>query len=416
MTNVRFVKSYSDVDVTREQSDRIWERLMQDAQTLDIDPVEPMVSSLRSPRRKLWRTVLIAAVISSLLGVTAYAADFLGMRAMFIPDSEELAYKYEDQADGSRARVEAPEGGFISLTQPQTVPADIDQEIAGKVENNRLAWDEWWDWRQEHRFKMPEKYAKPEEAWVEEHLDNPDGTVTIQYYRGIQLNEETHKPENYDLIEERLLTAEEYAEYRGYIELETAQPIPGYDYFYHVMNEEMAEKIEQIADKYSLVLRGDRTVLFQQADGFAYAGSYPLAKLVELLSENACSGPLFNRNPDSIDHAYYYDEGTFAVDYNVYASSSGEKLWCYGYNSPYATLSSGEEVFSMEEDLTAFTARSHTAPDGTELTVLSNGRSAYIYVYLENSYYAQSISSLAGLTDEDVDYIADAVNYRNIGK
>ena len=42
------------------------------------------------------------------------------------------------------------------------------------------------------------------------------------------------------------------------------------------------------------------------------------------------------------------------------------------------------QVMSWEADLSSFTERRHTAPDGTELTILSNGSDAYIYVYLED--------------------------------
>lgn len=96
--------------------------------------------------------------------------------------------------------------------------------------------------------------------------------------------------------------------------------------------------------------------------------------------------------------------------------SSGERVTCYGYNSMYSTLSSGKEVINWEEDIDSFAQRSHTTPDGTELTILSNGINAYIYVYLENSFFAMHIRSEKGITEEDVNYIADGLNYSLIGQ
>lgn len=136
----------------------------------------------------------------------------------------------------------------------------------------------------------------------------------------------------------------------------------------------------------------------------------------------ACSGRLFNDTPAGYDKVYYYDEGTFAVVWFIDLPDGGQ-AWCYGYNSMYGTLSSGSEL-SWAEDIDSFTARTHVCPDGTEVTILSNGGDeAYIYVYLENSFFAENIDSTGpiitgkdALTDADLDYIADNINYSVIGK
>ena len=61
----------------------------------------------------------------------------------------------------------------------------------------------------------------------------------------------------------------------------------------------------------------------------------------------------------------------------------------------------------------------HTAPDGTELTILSNGQEAYIYAWLENSFFAEHVNGgliEVELTDEALDDIADMLIYSRIGK
>ena len=99
--------------------------------------------------------------------------------------------------------------------------------------------------------------------------------------------------------------------------------------------------------------------------------------------------------------------------------STGERVLCYGYNSMYGTLSSGADVVSAEDDLTTFTTRLYKTHDGTEVTISSNGESAYVYVYLENSFFAEHIFGLeygVELTDADINAIADMIVYSCIGK
>lgn len=61
-----------------------------------------------------------------------------------------------------------------------------------------------------------------------------------------------------------------------------------------------------------------------------------------------------------------------------------------------------------------YTVRSHTTPDGTELTVLQNGTEAYAYVYLKNSFVTLHISQVSGLSDAAIDTILDMVDYSTI--
>ena len=134
-----------------------------------------------------------------------------------------------------------------------------------------------------------------------------------------------------------------------------------------------------------------------------------------MTAEFGNSGSVFYEPPAGFDKVYYYDEGSFGLKFYLEAPSGAGQLSCYGYNSVYSTLSSGG-VMSWEADLSSFTERRHTAPDGTELTILSNGSDAYIYVYLEDSFFAMHVYGAEDMSDADVDYAADAINYSNIGR
>lgn len=94
----------------------------------------------------------------------------------------------------------------------------------------------------------------------------------------------------------------------------------------------------------------------------------------------------------------------------------GRRVNCYGYNSMYATLSSGREVVSQITEPEKFQTRTHRTPDGTTLTIMQKDNEAYLYVYLPESFFEMHMQSDSALSDADVDAVADNLNYGNIGK
>lgn len=73
------------------------------------------------------------------------------------------------------------------------------------------------------------------------------------------------------------------------------------------------------------------------------------------------------------------------------------------------------------------TTRSYTAADGTELTISQNGSQAIVYAYLDKSYITMTMEINSyrspgvqetdfSLDEETVNYAADFINYKNIGK
>lgn len=60
--------------------------------------------------------------------------------------------------------------------------------------------------------------------------------------------------------------------------------------------------------------------------------------------------------------------------------------------------------------------RLHTAPDGTVITVLTDGNEIYAYAFLEKSYVTMRLYLPDGASDEDIDAALDRVNYSVINK
>ncbi len=334
------------------------------------------------------RILLIAAALAMVmaLGVGAYAADVFGFRALILGD---------------------PMENVVSLTKAQDVPETLDAAISEKLAASKAAWDEWSEYKTNRPFNMekPEVYEYiPAGTYRMEVFENSEGGYSASYY-----------DENDELIEEKAMSAEEYEALRAFDEVMIGN-FDGYDFNYNVCSEEDADKLEEIAAKYGLVLKRDVNIAWSsETTGQSGENAYTNEELAELTSEKmGNSGNIFAKVPDGFDKAYWYDEGSFCVSFYVTLPSSGEQVTCYGYNSMYGTLYSGREVVA-EANVDEFASREYVSADGTVLTILENGSEAYIYVFLEDSFYVQHIGT-ADMTVKDVNYIADYISYALIGK
>ena len=372
---------------------------------------------------KLIRITLLAAVLASLLTAGAYAKGFLGSKAIIIPESE--------SESGNT---------LVSITQPQAVPEEIDREVNENVENAKKAWSEWRSWRETSPDipREPAVFAPPEGASASNYVENEDGSLTVYFFdeAGIaKIHEDENGEPDFSAatpVEVRTATAEEAAAeeaWHQYVQSEYGD----YDFNYDIHTETEGKKLEEIAAKYGLNLRHGSTLLWskettEEADAefnAQFGTDYHTdtsdprfltnRELCERISQAACHGRLFRETPRGFDKVYYFDEGSFCVSYDQ-ELSGGRRVNCYGYNSMYSTLSSGREVVSRITDPESFQTRTHTAPDGTELTIMQKGSEAFLYVYLQDSFFEMHISSDGTLSEADVDAVADNLNYANIGK
>ena len=115
---------------------------------------------------KLIRIALLAAVIASFLAVGAYAAGFLGKKAIVIDEPA--------VTDGS---------ALVSISQPQSAPEELD-EVARKIENAKAAWSEWRTWRETSPDlpREPAVFLPPADNVSSTYVDNPDGGYTIYFH------------------------------------------------------------------------------------------------------------------------------------------------------------------------------------------------------------------------------------------
>ena len=455
MTEKNFEYAYESIPMDPALSDRLLGRLL--AEAPEASPDKEVIMK-RTRTGKVWRTLLIAAVIAMLLGATAYAAGFLGPRALIVDEPRQTPGKLVLSEDGQTAeRVENPEGAVFSLTQPQDLPDDIDEDIREKVELNRAAWSVWEEESAALRVEYPEAMEAPEGTWLTDKEELEDGGAILRFYAlavsGEELQEKGPYPEddweaykaamladgNLRLLEERTVTAQDIAQEQAYFDRQ--QGVPGYDYFYGLGSQEEAALLEDVAARYGLALRHDREVLFGSSHEYdlvhgpmdwmteeqwqeqlnAEDYGQPAAQVLDALAEACGRGPIFDPLPACVDHLYWFDEGSFAVMYTELMEDGG-LAECYAYNSMYGTLSSGQELFEEIEEPSAYEAREYTSADGTVVTLLESSHrnvwgwadNSYIYVYLNDSFFVVNVRNENGVSPQALEAIADHICYQNI--
>ena len=380
----------------------------------------------RSFGRKLTATLLVAAALLA-LSAAAYATGFFGLRALEKGESYSA-----DTVNGEKEFV------GISITQPQDVPDEADEAIREKVENSEKAWAEWLAWCEANTPAEPAVFTPPDASCYMDMQENGDGSCTVSFYRNV--DDEGNYLTAEELwanppIEQRQASAEELAALNAAAEYQRSQ-YPGYDFNYHVHDAAGAAALEEIAARYGLELRREME-RFLDADMQAVPddleGAMPRAELTAWINENFGSGCLFAADPYGYDKFYYYDDGTFAVSWYpepLEMRPLGDSwievcpTWCYLYNSPYGTLSSGDEigVAVTRDALESAQCREYSAADGTLLNVVQLGgdgiggmSQTFAYVYLDDSFVVLQITSERQLTDAEVDAILDTVNFGSIG-
>lgn len=365
-----------------------------------FDPARRPTERSASMKTKRILTLALAAALLLGLGAVAYAAGWIGPKAI--------------------VREEIPEGGVVSLTQPQEIPEDQDPAVNSYVEASRAAWAEWEEWLNANVWnpELPEVFVYPEGADARAIEENEDGTYTVTFMG------------NEGVIDTRTATQEELDAYVAAYEQDEGF-VSKYDFNYGCTSAAAEAKLEEIAAKYGLRLRNNgphfySRETFQTTDEWFnaqygtnlqgdYSGPQYLTndEITARVAAECCHGDFFCETPLGFDKFYYFDEGSFGISWYV-AFTPERQVTCYVYNAAYGTLFSGNEVGGIAFDLASFSERSHTCPDGTVFTVLESPEQVYFYTYLENSYLCGSIG--LGFSESEVDAVLDSVFWSNIGK
>lgn len=435
MTNRQIQEAYDKINVSPQAAGEIWRRAVESAQEAPREK-QPETGKRRS---KTFRcTLLIAAVIASLMTVTAVAADFYGIKTVTREDSRQQLPMATTLPDGS---VETTMTPVMELggTRPYDGP-DWAMEWVNTAKSAFAEWRAYKDERTAQRERVRaentpqltafnEKYADAGYHFYETR-DNGDGTSTCIKGRMVE------DPENLvpniwgkmvpgvkdvlDYDTATVISNEELDYERSYYE--QVAKLGGYGDYHHiyaVWDGEEAAKLEEIAAKYDLILRdGENTV-------FGGDGIDNIA-LNRQLSDAVGTGLIYREAPE-FDHYSTFASGSFQSMASI-PLADGRKASTYICSTAYHEMVDGGEVggLTVREDVPMVT-RSYTAADGTELTISQNETQAIIYAYLDSAYITITVTIdnwvAPGVVETDfqlsediVNFVADFINYKNIGK
>lgn len=431
MINMQVRDSYNKIALSRDTAEDIWQRAMEQAKA---QPLERGSRRNKGGGKKLRRTLLIAAVIASFMTVTALASEFYGFGSLVREEREQLMA--QEQPDGSldSSTVTVYD---IGQTRPYEGP-DWAMEWVDKAQE---AFSEWRSYKEEkldayYREKLPNlkdiltisDNGGPGYDGIDV-ADNGDGTYTFTLWR-YEEDPDNLVPDIFgnmvpaykEVLDPATSVTVDQAEKEAFDEemlrMATLGGYGDYHHIYGVADAEEAEKLEELAAEYGLSLRSGQVT--------KYAGDDSDEGLNQSLGQAVGSGDIYREAPE-FDHYSTFQSGSFQSAANI-TLSDGRKLSTYLCSTAYGEMVDGWELggFTVRED-EPMSTRSYTAADGTELTISQNSSQAIVYAYLDKSYITMTmeINSFRSpgvpetnfsLDEAAVNYAADFINYKNIGK
>lgn len=431
MINMQVRDSYNKIALSRDTAEDIWQRAMEQAKA---QPSERGSRRNKVGGKNLRRTLLIAAVIASLMTVTALASEFYGFGSLVREEREQLMA--QEQPDGSldSSTVTVYD---IGQTRPYEGP-DWAMEWVDKAQE---AFSEWRSYKEEkldayYREKLPNlkdiltisDNGGPGYDGIDV-ADNGDGTYTFTLWR-YEEDPDNLAPDIFgnmapaykEVLDPATSVTVDQAEKEAFDEemlrMATLGGYGDYHHIYGVADAEEAEKLEELAAEYGLSLRSGQVT--------KYAGDDSDEGLNQSLGQAVGSGDIYREAPE-FDHYSTFQSGSFQSAANI-TLSDGRRLSTYLCSTAYGEMVDGWELggFTVRED-EPMSTRSYTAADGTELTISQNSSQAIVYAYLDKSYITMTMEinryRSPGVPETDfsldeaaVNYAADFINYKNIGK
>ena len=227
MRNRAVIAAYSGIELNEKQAEMLWRSIEEESRRpRRAEPAAP--DAPRGKTKKLARTLLLAAALTTLLTAGVFAADFFGAKSVIIPQSVgEQQFGHLDD-EGNIVEEDSANSAELSMT---TVYEGT-EEVMGWQERAATAMEEW------------EAYRRPRLEALREN------------------------------------DREEYQRVQG-----TMGSFGEYPYFYGVWDDEGAAKLREIADSYGLklrILRENRIKLEGDSDD----------TMMEALSAQVCGGRL----------------------------------------------------------------------------------------------------------------------------
>ena len=315
MINMQVRDSYNKIALSRDTAEDIWQRAMEQAKA---QPPERGSRRNKVGGKKLRHTLLIAAVIASLMTVTALASEFYGFKSLVREEREQLMA--QEQPDGSldSSTVTVYD---IGQTRPYEGP-DWAMEWVDKAQE---AFSEWRSYKEEkldayYREKLPNlkdiltisDNGGPGYDGIDV-ADNGDGTYTFTLWR-YEEDPDNLAPDIFgnmapaykEVLDPATSVTVDQAEKEAFDEemlrMATLGGYGDYHHIYGVADAEEAEKLEELAAEYSLSLRSGQVT--------KYAGDDSDQGLNQSLGQAVGSGDIYREAPE-FDHYSSFQSGSF---------------------------------------------------------------------------------------------------------
>lgn len=397
-------------------------------------------ASSRSSRRRRRRakSIIPSVLIGAAIALAAAFALFLLIRSRENGTSSKSGTGLSANSDIS-----------VAVVTARPVTYEGPKQSVDKITEVQTALSEWEAYRNAEKQKYIEEKMPSFADFMQtddyfdgtDVVENGDGTYSFIHWNydqdwgntvisPVTGMEEPTVIQKFDYENSVTVEEDEYNNYVSYMQSRETEGVYGeYNYSYGVANEAEGKKLEEIAAAHSLSVRKDAGERFGIEDTAN-------AELEKTLTLRAGHGPIYTATPE-IDYICFYESGAFESMAEI-RLTDGRRMYTLLCATPYTEMIDALAANGITQlDNADMEKRSYKSADGTELTIMQNEKQAIFYAYFDDFYVvadlginawrespvfgdseevrASKVETNLTLTDEAVNFVADSINFNNIG-
>ena len=389
-------------------------------------------------RRRRAKSIITSVLIGAAIAIAAAFALFMLIRGRESGTSSKSGTGLSTNSDIS-----------VAVVTARPVEYEGPKQSVDKITEVQTALSEWDAYRNAEKQKYVEEKMPSFADFMQtddyfdgtEVVENGDGTYSFIHWNYVQDwgntvispvtgMEEPTVIQKFDYENSVTVEEDEYNNYVSYMQSRETEGVYGeYNYSYGVANEAEGKKLEEIAAAHSLSVRKDAGERFGIEDTAN-------AELEKTLTLRAGHGPIYTSTPE-IDYICFYESGAFESMAEI-RLTDGRRMYTLLCATPYTEMIDALAANGITRlDNADMEKRSYKSADGTELTIAQNEKQAIFYAYFDDFYVvadlginawrespvfgdteeqrAAKVETNLTITDEVVNFVADSINFNNIG-
>ena len=389
-------------------------------------------------RRRRAKSIITSVLIGAAIALAAAFALFMLIRGRESGTSSKSGTGLSTNSDIS-----------VAVVTARPVEYEGPKQSVDKITEVQTALSEWDAYRNAEKQKYVEEKMPSFADFMQtddyfdgtDVVENGDGTYSFIHWNYVQDwgntvispvtgMEEPTVIQKFDYENSVTVEEDEYNNYVSYMQSRETEGVYGeYNYSYGVANEAEGKKLEEIAAAHSLSVRKDAGERFGIEDTAN-------AELEKTLTLRAGHGPIYTSAPE-IDYICFYESGAFESMAEI-RLTDGRRMYTLLCATPYTEMIDALAANGITRlDNADMEKRSYKSADGTELTIAQNEKQAIFYAYFDDFYVvadlginawrespvfgdteeqrAAKVETNLTITDEVVNFVADSINFKNIG-